>query len=400
MANHQSPHPLPVKTKPIVDAQARYRATLRVTVIGSILDLLLGVVKILVGLFSHSQALIADGIHSLSDLLTDILVIYAAKHAAVEADDDHPYGHARVETVATVILGISLLVLAIGICSDAIRRLFMPEDLLQPGKWSLVVAVVSIVSKETIYHYTMHVANQLRSNMLKANAWHSRSDAISSVIVVIGIVGSMYGLTYLDSVAAIGVGLMIGKIGWNLGWHGLRELMDTGLGADRLQAIKQIIMDNSGVKTLHMLRTRMMGADALVDVHIQVESDLSVSEGHFISATVSKSIIEQIEEVREVMVHIDPEDDEKVKPSVGLPDRTKVIALLMQNWADIPASMQIRHTTLHYLDGKVSVDVVLPLSLLTELGDNAAGLEMQLSSAAKNDENIACVKVYFSNAPK
>ncbi|VAW92189.1 Cobalt-zinc-cadmium resistance protein [hydrothermal vent metagenome] len=375
----------------------RYSETVRVTVIGAVLDLALGVVKILIGLVANSQALIADGVHSLSDLMTDGLVLYAAKHASCEADAEHPYGHARIETVATVILGIALIAVAVGISSDSIRRLFTPEDLLIPGYWALIIAIISIISKEAIYHYTMFVANKLRSNMLRANAWHSRSDAISSIIVVIGIVGSMLGLTYLDTLAAVGVALMVAKIGWDLVWHSMRELMDTGLESDKIANIEEIIQSIDGVQTLHMLRSRLMGADALIDVHIQVSEDISVSEGHYISETVSKRLIAEIEEIREVMVHIDPEDDETSQPSSALPERSFVMKTLQASWADIPANTAIERTVLHYLNGQLSIDVYLPLSLLQNLGDNAAGnLTTEFSQAVASEAYIQRVRLYYS----
>ncbi len=375
----------------------RYRETVRVTLIGAVLDLALGVVKIMVGLVANSQALIADGVHSLSDLMTDGLVLYAAKHASREADAEHPYGHARIETVATVILGIALIAVAVGISSDSIRRLFTPEELFIPGYWALIIAIISIVTKEAIYHYTMFVADKLRSNMLRANAWHSRSDAISSVIVVIGIVGSMLGLTYLDAVAAVGVALMVAKIGWDLVWHSMRELMDTGLNSEKLDNIKKIIQSIDGVQTLHMLRSRLMGADALIDVHIQVAEDISVSEGHYISETVSKRLMTEIEEVREVMVHIDPEDDETSQPSSALPERGEIMKSLQSSWAGIPASAEIERTALHYLNGQLTIDVYLPLSLLQNLGDNAAGnLTTEFSQAVESEPYIQRVRLYFS----
>lgn len=375
----------------------RYSETVRVTLIGSVIDLVLGVVKIVIGVSAHSQALIADGVHSLSDLMTDGLVLYAAKHASREADDDHPYGHARIETVATVILGSALIVVAVGISADAIQRLFTPDVLAVPGKWALIIALISIISKEAIYHYTMSVANKLRSNMLRANAWHSRSDAISSVIVVIGIVGSMLGLTYLDAVAAVGVALMVAKIGWDLVWHSMRELMDTGLEIGRIAEIKAIINSIDGVHTLHLLRSRMMGADALIDVHIQVADDLSVSEAHYISETVSKRLISEVEEIREVMVHIDPEDDENVQPSSGLPSREEVLSNLQQCWLDIISSDSIERTVLHYLDGRVAIDLYLPLSLLHDLGDNASSkLSAELNQAVESEDYIRFVRLYFS----
>jgi cation diffusion facilitator family transporter len=392
---HNHHHHFPGKSESI-DKDSRYRETVKVTLIGSVIDLVLGVVKIAVGVMAYSQALIADGVHSLSDLMTDGLVLYAAKHASAEADEEHPYGHARIETVATVILGVALIVVAIGISADAIQRLFMPDSLLVPGKWALVIAVISIVSKEAIYHYTMHVANKLRSNMLRANAWHSRSDAISSVIVVIGIVGSMLGLTYLDAVAAVGVALMVAKIGWDLVWHSMRELMDTGLEGERIAEIKDCINAIDGVQTLHMLRSRMMGSDALIDVHIQVADDLSVSEGHYISETVSKCLITDFEEIREVMVHIDPEDDEEAQLSTTLPNRTECLDKLKIYWSDIPSFESVDRIVLHYLNGMLAIDLYLPLSLLDNLGDNAASnLETKFNQAVENEGNIRGIRLFY-----
>ncbi|MFV1983425.1 MAG: cation diffusion facilitator family transporter [Thiohalomonadales bacterium] len=392
---HNQQHHFPEKPENN-QADSRYRETVKVTLIGSVIDLVLGVVKIMVGISANSQALIADGVHSLSDLMTDGLVLYAAKHASRAADAEHPYGHARIETVATVILGVALIAVAIGISADAIQRLFEPESLLIPGKWTLIVAVISIVSKEAIYHYTMFVAKKLRSNMLRANAWHSRSDAISSVIVVIGIVGSMLGLTYLDAVAAVGVALMVAKIGWDLVWHSMRELMDTGLESERITEIKEIIKSIDGVRTLHMLRSRLMGADALIDVHIQVPDDLSVSEAHYISETVSRRLITEIEEIREVMVHIDPEDDEVTQISTALPDRTAVMKKMESCWAEISAYRSVKRTVLHYLNGELIIDVYLPLSILQDLGDNAGhNLTIEFNQAVESEEYIRVVRLYY-----
>jgi len=345
-------------------SKERYRAVMRVTLVGSFFDLLLGVGKILGGYIGNSTALIADGVHSLSDLVTDFIVIYAAKHSHREADEAHPYGHGRIETLATVALGLALFVVAIGIAWDAVERLFNPEALWQPGVLALVLASISIFVKEGLYHYSMTIARKYRSNMLKANAWHSRTDAISSVVVVIGVAGSMAGLEYLDAIAAVGVALMIAKISWELGWHSVRELIDTGLEPERVTAIRKTILAVDGVKTLHILRTRRMGSDALVDVHIQVDSELSVSEGHQISEFVRAQVIKDIDEVADVMVHIDPEDDEIYSPNVKLPLRQELLAKLSHLWAEIPESRHIDDITLHYLEGKIKVNLRLSLSVL------------------------------------
>jgi cation diffusion facilitator family transporter len=372
----------------------RVRDIYRVTLIGSAIDLALGVAKIAFGVTAHSQALIADGVHSLSDLATDVLVLYAAKHGSREADEEHPYGHGRFETLATVGLGIALIATAIGICFDATRRLFKPELLLAPGVWALVIATLSIVLKEAIYHYTMRAARRYRSNMLRANAWHSRSDALSSVIVVVGVAGTMAGLSYLDSIAAIGVSLMIAKIGWDLGWQGARELVDTGLDAERVQAIKRTITGVHGVQALHMLRSRHMGASALVDVHIQVDPTLSVSEGHQISETVRSRLIDEIEEVSDVMVHIDPEDDETALATQGLPLRDAVWARLQRHFHDIDAAKHIDKLTLHYLGGKVRVELLLPLEVLPD-PSKARELRKRFNLAVKQDPQITSVELRF-----
>lgn len=372
----------------------RVRDIYRVTLVGSAIDLALGIAKIGFGITAHSQALVADGVHSLSDLATDVLVLYAAKHGSREADEEHPYGHGRFETLATVGLGVALIATAIGISFDAARRLFRPELLLSPGIWALVIAALSIVLKEAIYHYTMRAARRYRSNMLRANAWHSRSDALSSVIVVVGVAGTMAGLSYLDSIAAIGVALMIAKIGWDLGWQGARELVDTGLDSERVHAIRRTITGVHGVQALHMLRSRHMGSHALVDVHIQVDPTLSVSEGHQISESVRSRLIDEIEEVGDVMVHIDPEDDETALATQGLPLRDAVWARLQRYFDGIDAAKHIDKLTLHYLDGKIRVELLLPLEVLPD-ASGARELRKRFNLAVKQDPQIASVELRF-----
>ncbi|MFQ5994303.1 MAG: cation diffusion facilitator family transporter [Acidiferrobacterales bacterium] len=373
--------------------EQRYRASYRVTLVGAVVDLALGVTKIFFGLFAHSQALIADGVHSLSDLATDGLVLYAAKHGSRAADAEHPYGHRRIETMATVGLGVVLIATATGVAIDAARRLFNPELLLQPGVWALIVAMLSIVAKEAIYHYTMRTARRYRSSMLRANAWHSRTDALSSVIVVVGIGGTMAGLPYLDAIAAIGVTVMIAKVGWGLGWQGVRELVDTGLDADRVQAVRRAITAVDGVQALHMLRSRRMGGDALVDVHIQVDPTLSVSEGHQVSETVRRRLIQGVEEVSDVMVHIDPEDDEAATLTETLPLRQVVQQRLDHYFRDIDDARRIEKMTLHYLDGKIRIELLLPLEVVSH--KPAAELSERFNRAVADDPQISEVDLRF-----
>lgn len=380
-----------------VDLETRYRESRRVTLIGAALDLSLGLLKIFGGLVGNSQSLVADGVHSLSDLATDALVLIAAKHANVGADADHPYGHARIETAATVGLGALLIVVGIGISVDAVRNLMAPESLRVPAAWGLAIALLSVISKEWIYRYTMQYARRLRSNMLRANAWHSRTDAISSVVVIIGIGGAQLGFAYLDAIAALVVAAMIAKIGFDLAWSSLRELVDTGLEPEQLSDIRETILSVGGVRDLHELRTRRMGGKALVDVHIILQDPtLSVSEGHQISETVRGRLIQRIDHVEDVMVHIDPEDDEVAASCEHLELRRRILERLGHGWQNLEAAGAIRRVTLHYLDGRVHVELELPMSLAAD----AERLERAFAEAVAGETDIGEVRLLFSQTPQ
>ncbi len=374
----------------------RYNEMRTVTVVGAVTNLLLSIAKILAGYIGQSQALIADGVHSLSDLLSDALVLTAAKHGSQKADDEHPYGHARVETAATVGLGILLLMVATGIGWDALRRMLDPELLLHPGVMVLVVALISIFAKEGLFHYTMRAAKRLRSNLLQGNAWHHRSDAVSSVIVLTGVGGTMAGLPYLDAVGAMGVALMIAKVGWDLSWKSLRELVDTGLDPKDVQTIRKAILSVAGVQGLHMLKTRRMGQDALVEVHIILEdSSISVSEGHQINESVRTRVMHEFDDVSEVLVHIDPEDDELHARNRHLPSRHQVVDRLQTLWEPLEVGNQVKKINLHYLHGKIQVEAILPISALSH-PQEAARIAKELNQAIEGEKNLSGLQVYFT----
>ena len=383
--------------QPTIDLETRYRESRRVTLIGAALDLFLGILKIAGGLIGGSQALVADGVHSLSDLATDVLVLVAARHANVDADEDHPYGHARIETAATVGLGVLLVLIGVGIAADAVRKLITPEALVIPALWALLIAALSVASKEWIYRYTMRHARKLKSSLLRANAWHSRSDALSSIVVIIGVGGAQFGLVYLDALAALVVAAMIARIGYNLSWSSLRELVDTGLEPDELEDIRDTILSVGGVKDLHELRTRRMGGKALVDVHIILEDPtLSVSEGHHISENVRSRLIRRIDDVEDVMVHIDPEDDELTASSDHLDMRREILERLGQRWRSLEAAGAIRRVTLHYLGGRVHVELELPL----EMAADAEHLTRAFGESVADEAEIAAVRLLFGGSHK
>jgi cation diffusion facilitator family transporter len=333
----------------------------RVTYWGVLVNVLLSAAKLIGGIIGQSQALIADGLHSLSDLASDAMVLVAAHHAGEEADEEHPYGHARFETIATVALATLLGAVGIGIAYDAIARLITDQVVAIPALFTLWIAAISILSKEALYHFTRIVGNRIHSQLLLANAWHHRSDAVSSIVVFIGIAGTRFNMPKLDAYAAIIVAIMIIKIGVELGYNSIQELADKGLDPEMIDKIRNVILAHEDVRHLHMLRTRRMGQSALVDVHIEVAPKLSVSEGHHISEKVEKSLIDRIEAINDVTVHIDPENDETIAASIDLPLRSELIVELNRLWSNIPELAGVDDITLHYLGGKISVEASLPL---------------------------------------
>jgi cation diffusion facilitator family transporter len=376
------------------EQEQRYQDIRYVTIVGAILNVILAAAKIVFGWLGQSQALIADGLHSFSDLISDGVVLFAAKHSRHHADDQHPYGHARFETAATVAVGALLIFVALEFISDAAKSLWNPTELTQPTQVALIVTLISIATKEALYQYTMIFARRLNSSMLKANAWHHRSDSISSVIVLIGVIGAMQGVLWLDIVAAIIVGLMIAHIGIQLVKQGFVELVDTGLETEKLAAIREIIHNTPGVKELHELRTRRMGDNALIDVHILVDERISVSEGHQISEAVRARLMKNISEVANVLVHIDPEDDANGPLNAKLPLRDQVSAELQALWREIPAAAHIRYINLHYLGGSIRVDICLPLEVINDTAA-AYALADQFSQLSTSLGYVKEVNVYY-----
>lgn len=359
----------------------RGRATRKVAFVSGVVNLALSAAQILVGLVANSAALVADGIHSASDLLSDVLVWFAARHAAQAPDEEHPYGHGRFETAATLGLGILLSLVALGIVWNGLERL-LDVDRPIPGKVALLVAVAGILAKESLYWYTIAAAKRLKSQMLRANAWHHRSDSISSVVVLIGVGGAVIGFSYMDALAAIVVGIMVAKIGWDLGWRALSELVDTALDDEQVNEAKRVIMGIDGVRSVHMLRTRRHGAEASADVHVQVAPRLSVSEGHMISLAVEDRIIDQVESITDVTVHIDPEDDESLPTCRGLPLRAEAMDALETAWQAVQAAPAQREARLHYLAGKIDVELVLSLASFVDAATTAK-LQTTLVEAAR-----------------
>lgn len=334
----------------------RYHETKRSTWVSVWVNLVLTILQIVVGYFGRSQALIADGLHSLSDLIADFLVLFANKKSHRDADVSHPYGHARFETAATFLLGVMLVALGIGLLWNAGIKLQDPSAIQPVHVATFYIALLTLVCKELLFRYMIAIAKRLRSQMLVANAWHARSDAASSFVVLIGIGGNLLGMLFLDLIAAILVAFLIARMGWKMAFQALSELIDTALDEEAVNHIRATIKGTSGVVGLHELRTRKMGDSALVDAHILVDPRLSVSEGHHIAERARKRVLEQ-HDVMDVLVHIDPEDDLKAKPSAHLPSRAALIEQLQAALQDaLPTPERI---VLHYLDGRVEAELYL-----------------------------------------
>jgi cation diffusion facilitator family transporter len=334
----------------------RFAAARKSTWVSIFINLLLTAVQVIAGYFGRSQSLMADGLHSLSDLLSDILVLFANWHGSRRADDEHPYGHARIETAATLILGAVLAALGVGLLIGAGMRLQHPEQVQPVHPFTFWVALVALAAKEGMFRYMLAVAMRVHSQLLAANAWHARSDAASSLVVLVGIGGNLLGYTFLDLVAAAVVGVIIAHMGGKFALGALKELIDTSLSAEEVAGIRASLLATPGVRGLHELRTRRMADNALVDAHIIVDPKISVSEGHYIAESARQTVLRQ-HNVLDVMVHIDPEDDLLAKSNAHLPDRKELLSHLGQRLGD---TMPFRYrAVLHYLDGHVDAELFL-----------------------------------------
>jgi cation diffusion facilitator family transporter len=281
---------------------ARARAATRSTWVSVAVNLTLTCLQLLAGWLTRSQGLIADGIHSLSDLVADAVVLVASHESRKDADAEHPYGHHRYENAASLALGLLLLAVGAGMLWSAIVKLESPESVPPVHIAALWVALAALVAKELLFRYMLKVAEQVKSSMLVANAWHARSDAASSLVVGLGIGGNLLGYPLLDPIAALIVGLMVMRMGWRFGWDAMNDLVDRAGDDAEVQAITQTLLSTPGVIHAHDIRTRKMGDMLLVDVHLEVDANITVEQGHNIAKVLSRH------RVLNLMTHVDPSD--------------------------------------------------------------------------------------------
>jgi cation diffusion facilitator family transporter len=283
----------------------RAAAASRSTWVSVVVNLLLTATQIAVGVIAHSQGLIADGIHSLSDLVADFVVLFANHHSQKAADSDHPYGHQRFETAASLVLGVLLLAVGIGMLWSALQKLENPASVQTVHVVALWVAGAALVAKESLFRYMLSVAKRVKSSMLVANAWHARSDAASSLVVGLGIVGNLAGYPILDPIAASIVGFMVARMGWSFGWDALHDLVDRSVDEEEVAAIRRTLVETPGVANVHDVRTRKMGDMIVVDAHIEVDALITVEAGHDIAVRARQRVLQR-HRVLNLMTHVDP----------------------------------------------------------------------------------------------
>jgi len=350
---------------------------LSVTWLGLFANLILAIAKGFIGTIAHSSALIADAGHSVSDLLSDSITLWAVQMAGVPKDKNHPYGHGKFETVGTFIVAIFLLLTGVGVAWHVLNKIDTPEV---PGTAALWMAGIAICFKEALFHVTRMVGRRSGSRVLLANAWHHRSDAISSVAALVGIGGAQWGIPLMDPIAGVLVAGLIIKTGIDIGYESIRELTDETVEEEVISELGHILAEIDGVDHFHEMRARRMGPQLLVDLHIEVDSMMSISAAHQVAERVRLRILDELPAVNEVLVHVDAEDDfveskggiEETKDIVLMRPQTEIESDVKKILTEIPEIQGITHIYCHYLNQELTVQVNI---LLDE--------EMQIRDAQK-----------------
>ena len=328
----------------------------KAALIAIIVNGILGALKTIGGFLFNSHALLADGLHSLSDLIIDFMVIIGGHWSHQAADAEHPYGHQRIETALTLFISIFLIFTGFIIGYDAFRGMLHP--IMEPtGKQALLLAIVSAVANEGLFRYTLYLNHNIKTDLLKACAWHHRSDALTSIVVVIGILASIMGFQRLDNISAIFVGMIIIKMGWDYSWESIQQLIDRGVDLNTSDIITSTIQHTPGVEKIHQLRTRLMGQDIFIDAHVMVDPFLSVSAGHYIAQDVHKKLMAKLPQIKDVTIHIDPEDDEVEDKCSNLPNIKEISEGLI-------APLRKKHPgiidwNVHFINHEMHIDIII-----------------------------------------
>ena len=377
--------------------EIRYIQAKRVTQVGTVGDTLLTIGKVTVGLMTNSAALLAEGLHSGADLLFDVVVLVGMKIARREPDESHPYGHGKFEGLFTLFLSALLLMVAVGVVIDAVDR--MGTDNLQaPGSWAFWAALLSIITKEGLFQYTVRVGRQLKSNIIMANAWHHRADSISSFAAMLGIGGALLGYPILDPVAAIAVAFFVSKVGFEIGWDAIKELTDASDAVDQevRQRINQLINEIPDVLSAHFVTARQLGPDIVVDVHVVVPLCLSASEGHQVAEQVKHSLLKQVDAITEVVVHVDTEDDLEQTIPVQ-PSRNELLDWIFKEIPDNHPVVGVVRLQPNYTSSGIHLDLVLEVDESHSFEAAHADAQKLCARLLNGGKNILEVRTSFAS---
>jgi len=364
----------------------------KATLIGAAANLFLSLIKFIGGVLGNSTALVADAVHSLSDLITDAVVLFTHQVGRMPADPEHPYGHGRAESIGETVVGGIIILAGLGIAYE-VWLIVEAGTTRVPGMMAAAGAVVSILVNEGLYQYQRAVGERTASPSVIANAWHHRTDAISSIAALFGIAGAMLGHPLLDPVAGGLVALMIVKVGIDFTLSGVRDLMDTAVSEEKAGEFQKILRDIPEVIRYHDLRTRKMGGEIFMDVHILVDTDLTVTEGHKIAEQVRRRMISTFEGVQDVLVHVDGEDDSNVEP-LYLFTRQELKSRILPIVKETGDRLALTGLRVHHIRGQNIVDIFLRPGDAVSMAE-ARSLLKGLKSRLNGTPGIDAARLYL-----
>jgi cation diffusion facilitator family transporter len=366
------------------------RAGSQVVLVGAGINLFLSLIKGIVGFMTGSVALISDAGHSLGDLTTDVITWFSLRLSRQPSDANHPYGHGKIETMGTLSVAFFLVATGVFLLSESIDAILHPTD---TGAWALVAAVVSIALNEWLYHYSMRVARKIRSRILEANAWHHRTDSLTSVVAFVGIGLNLLGLPALEGWMAAVISCFVGWIGVRLGYQAVQELLDHSVEPDVIGKLEQALGQIEGVVDSHELRARRMGGDVLVDLHVQVPPDITVSHGHQIAEQVRMQLLAADPAVTEVLVHIDPEADDIYDiPQVQEVDDPENLVRTVAG--AVEGVQSVSHVLCHFIHGRLEIQLNIEVEPALRVLE-ASAIAREVRRALEEQADIDKVDVHL-----
>lgn len=371
----------------------RYNAVKKANIVSSIVNLCLAVLKTVFGIIGNSPALLADGLHSFSDLLTNLFVALASFFGKAAPDENHPYGHKRFETIGSFSLGLFLVLVALMIAYSGIDAI-VTHNLPMPTALTAWVAVISIAANESVFRYTLAIAKRVDSNLLIGNAYHARADSLSSIIVLVGILGALAGFPFCDAIAAVLVAGFVLKIGIQLAWHAIYELSDASVSEVQLREFEALILSLSGVRHMHRLRTRKMSDKIFLDVHVLIAPYSSASEGHYIGETVRFYLMNAYPNLEDVTVHIDTEDHSEARPESLLPSRRDLEAVIFTALDTKIKPTDINRIDIFYFEKHIEIGLILSTTLLETI--SVAAWRDWVSETLKDLKEAKTISVAFA----